>query len=310
MICQNCGAKNLENAENCSKCGAPISFIPLVPEEEPMDELISAKGLRKIVVTLIIIAILALFCITALFVMGIIGPYSALWSKSKNKNETSSKTVSTTAINTPYSENSAGIDTPPLTTTEFQIEISEVLPISEYELTESENSVKYVKQKTSNANLSKNISVGKSKLSFPASYSDIVKEGWTLADKKTTVGEYGSGFFSFRNNQGENITLRFVSKNGQRANIKDCEATAINLGYFVENNPDFKLSGISSESGLNDILSALGNPAEIEFAESSGLVYMRFDNKDSEHLYRLMLCFNLQSDNIKTADFYYYNLAN
>ena len=83
MKCKNCGAEIDESLETCPECNAPLSFIPIIPEEENLKDVINPKIIRAIIVIILVLAIFGLIAALILFQLDIIGPESALWAGGK-----------------------------------------------------------------------------------------------------------------------------------------------------------------------------------------------------------------------------------
>ncbi len=306
MTCKNCGAQIDESLEFCPKCNAPLSFIPIIPEEENLKDVISPKIIRAIIIIILVLAILGLIAALILFKLNIIGPESALWGGSK---KTSSKISSQTAVADPDFNSDIISNTESYIENEndFIKETAEIIDVSSYVSGEYKGKLAFILEDYQNDSIEKSISIGGNDLELPCSYEDIVESGWSLADEQENVGIYGTGSFHFQNEEGRDITIWFQSESGEKENIKDCIATTFSLGYFTETNPAFSFSGISEISNYKEVLMTLGEPQIISYSEELDETFLIYETETSDSLYRVQLCFDMKRDRIKTLDLYYFN---
>lgn len=306
MKCKNCGAEIDESLETCPECNAPLSFIPIIPEEENLKDVINPKIIRAIIVIILVLAIFGLIAALILFQLDIIGPESALWAGGK---KSSSKISSQTAVADPDFNSNIISNTESFIENEndFIKETSEIIDISSYVSGEYKGKLAFILEEYQNDSIEKSISIGEKKLELPCSYEDIIEKGWALADENSDVGIYGTGSFNFKNESGDDITIWFQSDSGEKDSIENCTAITYSIGYFTESNPNFTYSGISEISGYKEVLMTLGEPQIISYSEELSEAYLIYETETSDALYRAQLCFDIKSDRIKTLDIYYFN---
>ncbi len=309
MICEKCGAIIPDDSVVCPKCSAPVSFIPIMPEEDEFVELISPRKFRTIVVVLISILVLGFAAVIFFVSTGFIGPQSIdIWNGGKAEN---SKISSATAqANPSFNENSDSKEDYVTTTEEFIKETTKLIDTSEFKAAQSQDEIFIYGENNENEKIKNKITIDDKDFSLPASLSDITDADWFLADENDLVGQYGTGSFNFQNENGSNITLWFKSEKEEQEKIDKCEVVTISLGYFTENNPNFKFGSIDNDSTYEDVLSALGSPFKASFSETDKEAFLIFDNDGADNLYRLQICFDMQKNKIKTLDFYYFNNQN